>query len=92
MTFDADQHIRAFRFHRGHSACTVEGCTGAQPLMWVPTADEGGEVAALDADVIVLSEQVKVALENIVRRTVVSLSPAWPTAPGHIHWTPRPSD
>jgi hypothetical protein len=85
MTFDAERHRRAFRFHRGHSACTVEGCTGAQPLMWVPTADEGGQVAALEAEVIVLAEHVNMAVEAR-RPKPVSLAPSWPMAADHIHW------
>lgn len=74
------RHIAAFRFHRGHGMCTVEGCTGAQPLMWVPTADEDGEVAALEAEVIVMAEQVNIAL-NARRRP----NP-YRRGSDHIHW------
>lgn len=35
----AERHIRLMRTQRGHW-CFVPGCTGSQPLMWVPTATE----------------------------------------------------
>lgn len=42
-TYDEEwrqRHIAAFRTHRGHGACTVDGCIGSQPLVWVPTLSE----------------------------------------------------
>ncbi|WP_045742260.1 hypothetical protein [Actinoplanes rectilineatus] len=82
------RHIAAFRFHRGHDMCTVEGCIGAQPLMWVPTADEDGEVAANEAEVIVLSVLAQDALEAANRRQQESRKP-YPeifSQRDHIHW------
>lgn len=35
----AQRHIRLMGVQRGHW-CSVEGCTGSQPLMWVPTEHE----------------------------------------------------
>lgn len=39
------RHVALMRTQRGHW-CFVPGCTGSQPLMWVPTA---AEVAAESA-------------------------------------------
>lgn len=82
---DAEQerrqrHIAAFRYHRGHQACTVEGCTGSHPLMWVPVAGEAGELAADEAEVIVLSALVQDALEAAAHRQ------GHPSPLDHIHW------
>jgi hypothetical protein len=85
----AQRHIDTFRFHRGHSMCAVKGCTGSQPLMWVPTADEDGEVAALEAEVIVLAKQAEIALENVQRRNEGTPSP-WARGSDHIHWAGGP--
>lgn len=75
------RHIDAFRFHRGHSACTVQGCTGSQPLMWVPTVAEDQEMPVLEAQVIVLAEQSKIALAAARRP-----KPLPRVHRDHIHW------
>lgn len=81
------RHIAAFRFHRGHDACTVEGCSGSQPLMWVPTANEAGELAADEAEAIVLSVLAEDALKAAARRQQGRPNP-YRSGLDHIHWAP----
>ena len=62
------RHIAAFRYHRGHQACTVAGCIGSQPLMWVPTEAEDNAMPVLEAEVIVLAAQAQIALDDVAMR------------------------
>lgn len=72
------RHVAAFRFHRGHAACAVPGCTGSQPLMWVPTENEALEVACLEIQVERLAGRVQRALSG--------KAGAFSRGAEHIHW------
>ena len=97
MDDSADQewkrrHIDAFRNHRGHAACTVQGCIGSQPLMWVPTESEAREISTLEADVADLARRAEAALTAFARRQRsvptlhVGMTRPDGTTPMHLHW------
>lgn len=85
------RHIAAFRNHRGHSACTVEGCTGSQPPMWVPTETEAWAERQPRGRAVDMAKQAGTALEGVKRRKVHPTLHAGMTGPDgattmHIHW------
>lgn len=70
------RHIRLFRTQPGHD-CTVPGCTGSQPLMWVPTeAEVRAEMGPRRPVFDILPRSARPDIQTLTIR---------PTG-GHIHW------
>jgi hypothetical protein len=76
----AQRHVALMRTQRGHQ-CFVPGCTGSQPLMWVPT----------ELEVRAESHPRGRAIDFPPRDTGLRRSPSIPAMPdfgyrSHIHW------
>jgi hypothetical protein len=72
------RHVALMRTQPGHW-CSVKGCTGSQPLHWVPT----------ELEVRAERQPRGRAIDYPIRAPLVSPRHAWRRGIDHIHWAGR---